>query len=240
MIVDQQIDTKVTSLVPPPCEMPNGLQWFEGELYVMDQATDDVCVIDESGALIRRINTPTENGSGISVGGGFLWTASNGNTTSREYRSTDAHRGCILQLDLQTGEEVGRIPTPDGKGIHGIEWDFHRNMLWVTATNPKNIILVDALGDKSVDHTISLELQRLHGLALEGDAIWCAHTTDNVIVLYDIETGAERDRITMGPEDPYVHGLSKKDGVLWFADANFGGLRHTGTRGIPAVGTLAG
>jgi DNA-binding beta-propeller fold protein YncE len=238
-MVDQQTDTKVASLVTPPCAMPNGLQWFKGELYVMDQETDDVCVIDESDKLIRRITTPTENGSGISVGGGFLWTASNGNTTSREYRDTDTHLGSILQLDLQTGEEVNRFRTPDSNGIHGIEWDFDKNMLWVTATSPKNIILVDALGDKRIVHTISCDLTRLHGLALEGDAIWCAHTTDNVIVLYDIETGAERDRITMGPEDPFVHGLSKKDGTLWFADANFAGVRHTGTRGVPAVGTLA-
>ncbi|NQW19022.1 MAG: hypothetical protein HQ478_16235 [Chloroflexi bacterium] len=237
-MVKEKVKSRVASRVPTPCAMPNGLQWFEGELYVMDQETDDVCVIDESGNLIRRIGTPTENGSGLSVGGGYLWTASNGNTTSRPYRSSDTHLGYIYQLDLEAGEPVNRFRTPDGLGIHGIEWDFSRNMLWVTATNPQNIVLVDALGDQSVVHTIHCELERLHGLALEGDSIWCAHTTDNVIVLYDVESGAEQDRITMGPEDPFVHGLSKKDGVLWFADANFAGVRHTGTRGEPAIGTL--
>ena len=47
------------------------------------------------------------------------------------------------------------------------------------------------------------------------------------------------------PEDGLSHNvvndiIQTRDGVLWFADANFGGLRHNGTRGIPAVGTLAG
>ena len=193
-MLDQQTETKVASRVPPPCEMPNGLQWFEGELYVMDQATDDVCVIDESGTEIRRISTPTENGSGISIGGGFLWTASNGNTTSREYRTTDTHQGCILQLDLRTGEEVGRIPTPDGKGIHGIEWDD--GLLWLTAFNPKALVLVDPT-DFTVVRRWASDLVVLHGLARDGEGIWCSDRMAKAVVKYEVETGQELDRTVL-------------------------------------------
>ena len=31
--------------------MPNGLQWFGDELFVMDQLTDDVFVLDEDGKI---------------------------------------------------------------------------------------------------------------------------------------------------------------------------------------------
>ena len=80
-----------------PCKHPNGLQWADNELYVIDQELDDVHVLDESGALVRTIHTPTENGSGITVGGGFLWTASNGVTAARPFRATDTHMGWISQ-----------------------------------------------------------------------------------------------------------------------------------------------
>ena len=105
----------------PPCAMPNGLQCIDNEIFIMDQLTDNVFVIDQKGKIIRVINTITENGSGITIGGGFLWTASNGRTKAREYRSTDTHISWIYKLDLDSGEMIDRFPTPDGGGIHGIE-----------------------------------------------------------------------------------------------------------------------
>ena len=233
-------ESMVGITIPSPCEMPNGLQWYQNELYVMDQLTDNVYVIDETGAVQRTVYTATENGSGLTVGDGHIWTGSNGTTVSRPYRSTDTHLGYVIKVDMETGETVNRWRTPDGGGIHGIEWDHDENLLWVTAFSPKAIILVDPSDDFKVVHKFEVELERLHGMALEGDdGIWCAHTTDNVVVLYNKETGAEMDRIVMGPEDPFIHGLSKKDGVLWLGDANFAGSHGTATRGEPAIGTIA-
>lgn len=70
------------------------------------------------------------------------------------------------------------------------------------------------------------------------DGLWCAHTTDNVIVKYDIENGDEKERITLDPGDAYVHGLSIKDGELWYADANFAGKHNTATVGTSEIGIL--
>jgi outer membrane protein assembly factor BamB len=229
---------KAVSTFESPCEMPNGLQWFEGELFVMDQLTDNVLVLDKSGKLLRTINTPTENGSGITVGGGYLWTASNGGTVSRPYRATDTHLGYIYKLDMKTGKMVDRYRTPDGGGIHGIEWD--NGLMWVTAFSPKALHLCDPSDDMKIIKTFPVSLERLHGLARDGDGIWCAHTTDNVIVKYNVETGAETDRITMNDNEPFVHGLSILDGQLWFADANFAGKHGTAIRGNPAIGKLVG
>ncbi len=227
---------KAVSTFDSPCEMPNGLQWFGDELFVMDQLSDDVLVLDESGNLLRTINTPTENGSGISVGGGFLWTASNGQSASRPARSTDTHLGYVYKLDIDTGEPIDRYRTPDGGGIHGIEWDD--GLIWVTAFQPKALHLCDPSDDFRVVKTFPVSLERLHGLARDGDGIWCAHTTDNVIVKYNIETGAETDQITMGQADAFVHGMSMRNGELWYADANFAGTHGTATRGKPEIGRL--
>ncbi len=226
--------------VPSPCEMPNGLQWFNDELYVMDQLTDNVYVIDDAGNLLRTIYTATENGSGITVEDGHIWTGSNGTTVSRPYRSTDTHLGYVYKLNAVTGETVDRFRTPDGGGIHGIEWDHNENLLWLTAFSPKAIILVDPSDNFKVLHKFEVELERLHGLALEGnDGIWCAHTTDNVVALYDKQTGVELDRVVMGADDPFVHGFSKRGTEMWFADANFAGSHGTAIRGKPAIGTIA-
>ena len=110
--------------------------------------------------------------------------------------------------------------------------------MWVTAFNPKAIYLVDALNGFKTVRRFEVELERLHGLARVGDGLWCAHTTDNVIVKYDIESGEEIDRIAMNPNDPFVHGLSIKDDVLWYADANFAGKNHTAIRGKPEIGRV--
>ena len=44
-----------------PCEMPNGLQGTDEGLWIADQLTDDVLLVDENGKLIRRLQTETEN-----------------------------------------------------------------------------------------------------------------------------------------------------------------------------------
>ncbi len=225
-----------TKQIESPCEMPNGLQWTDEGLFVMDQKTDNVYVVDETGKLLRTINTPTANGSGITVGGGFLWTASNGHSTSRPERSTDTGLGYIYKLDLITGEPVDRFRTPDGGGIHGIEWDDGK--IWVTAFQPLAIYLMDPADDYKIVHSFNVELTRLHGLARVPDGLWCAHTTDNVIVKYDIENGDEKERIILDPGDAYVHGLSIKDGELWYADANFAGKHNTATVGTSEIGIL--
>ena len=122
---------RLEALSSTPGAMPNGLQWTDEGLFVIDQLTDDVHVLDEAGRVLREMTTLTENGSGITVGGGYLWTGSNGATRARPYRETDTHEPWILKLDIDTGELVERYPTPDGGGVHGIEWDD--GLLWVTS-----------------------------------------------------------------------------------------------------------
>ncbi len=219
-----------------PCVHPNGLQWVDGELYVIDQKSDDVFVLNERGETVRTLGTPTENGSGVTVGNGFLWTASNGKTVVREPRPTDTGLGWVLKLNPRTGELIDRFRTPDGGGIHGVEWDDGN--IWLTAFNPTAITLVD--GDShAVLASFPIELPRLHGLAREGDGIWCAHTGARLVVKYDVESGHEIDRIAFGPDDPFPHGLSIRDGELWYADADYRVAGFEGTwRGWPEIGRI--
>ena len=208
--------------------MPNGLQWTEHGLYVMDQSSDNVYVLDDEGVVVRTLETLTENGSGITVGGGYLWTGSNGATKSRPYRSTDTHESCVCKLEMETGEVVARFPTPDGGGIHGMEWDD--GLMWLTAFNPKALVLVDP-ADFKVVRKFPSDLDVLHGLALDGEGIWCADRKAKLVVKYHVETGDEMDRVTFPNDGPDPHGLSIKEGVLWYSDVG----TETGTTVIGKV-----
>ena len=73
-------------------------------------------------------------------------------------------------------------------------------------------------------------MERLHGLARDGEGIWCAHTTDKVILKYHVETGEVMDRIDLPPDGPSPHGLSMRGGEMWYCDANLAGRPAHDTR----------
>jgi len=216
-----------------PVRMPNGLQWFENELFVMDQLTDDVFVLDETGKVKRVIGTETENGSGITVGGGFIWTACNGKASARPPRQYDNHVSKVRKIDPDTGETVDFFSTPDGGGIHGIEWD--NGNIWLTAFNPKSLILIDG-NTYEMLQTFPCNLNVLHGLAVDGNGIWCADRAEQIIVKFDKNTGNEIDRILLSKDGPDPHGLTIRDQELWYSDADFPIVE--GMRGYPEIGII--
>ena len=215
-----------------PDKKPNGLQWTEDGLFVIDQHSDNIYVMDDEGKVTRTIVTVTENGSGITVGGGYIWTGSNGTTHSRRFRATDTHVPCICKLDYETGALVERVATPDGGGVHGIEWDD--DLLWVTAFSPRALILIDPKNGK-VHKRHLIDLDVLHGLAKEDSGLWCVDRKAKLVVKYHVETGEEMDRVVFPEDSPDPHGLSIKNGELWYCDAAFPLPR---SRDYPEIGKI--
>jgi len=218
-----------------PVRMPNGLQWYEDELYVIDQLTDDVFVLDVDGAVKRVITTETVNGSGITVGGGFIWTACNSRNgaTARPQRPTDYHTSNVRKVDPVTGETIDYFPTPDGGGIHGIEYD--EGNIWITAFEPKALVLIDGTTYEVIKQ-FPCELNVLHGLARDGNGIWCSDRAEKEVVKFDIDSGEEIDRVVLPEDGPDPHGLSIREGVLWYSDADF--PEAEGMRGYPEIGFI--
>ena len=198
-------------------EMPNGLQWQNEELFVIDQKTDNIFILDTKGNIKKNIPTICENGSGITIGNGFIWVASNGQTQARQFRGTDTHMNWILKIDCNSGEVVSRFPTPDGGGVHGLEWD--EGKLWITAFNPTALILVDP---NSFDELAKFNIEQApHGLAIQGDSIWCSDRVDRNIIKYNKLSGEKLEQINVPDDGPDPHGLSIKNEVLWYSDAAF-------------------
>ena len=97
----------VERLFRAPYGVPNALQVVEEGLWITDQITDRVALIEiaepsEYGVtrLIRDIPSESSNTSGMAWGGGSLWLAANGaGTLWRPARPTDAEEGEIFEVD---------------------------------------------------------------------------------------------------------------------------------------------
>ena len=226
-----KIDIEIPFITP--VRMPNGLQWYEDELFVMDQLTDDVFVLDVEGSVLRIVTTETENGSGITVGGGFIWTASNGSASARPFRESDDHRSKILKIDPKTGRTLDYFLTPDGGGVHGLAWEDDK--IWITSFNPRAIHLIECENYEIVK-SFYCELDVLHGLALDGDGIWCSDRAQKLIVRFDKENGNITDQIRMPDDSGDPHGLTIRGNELWYSDADFPFIE--GMRGYPEIGII--
>ena len=184
---------------------------------VCDQATDDLYLLDDDLGVVRTVRTTAENSSGLTVGDGSFWIGSNGASLARYPRPGDTGFSGVVRCDYETGEEVSRFPTPDGGGIHGVEWVD--GLLWITAFNPKALVLMDPS-----DWTVLTKVEVPHerrtpGLGRRRHLV--RHTSDKFIIKYHPETGEELDRITYAGDDPAPHGFTAWKGSLWSCDANW-------------------
>lgn len=223
---------KIETLFRAPYAVPNGLQVTDEGLWIVDQITDRVALIEiaePSGygvtKLIRDIPSESSNTSGLAYGGGALWLAANGPGGQwRPARPTDAKPGMgeILKVNPHTGTTLQRYPIPDGGGTHGVEYDhYEAGYLWVQ-TLKHQVAHKMRISDWSVQHTIHLPYGRAHGMVRVEDGIWVVHTSERVIVKLDVKDASELDRITVPKSDPEPHGLSIFGENLFYCDAASG------------------
>jgi streptogramin lyase len=216
---------RVELVFKAPEPHPNGLQFTDEGLWIADQGSDNVALVDPgSGRVLRSMPTESTNTSGVAWGDGALFLSVNG-PLKMNARPPVAERGSaqgeILKIDPQSGRTLARYKMAPGQGIHGIERDA--DSFWVSLPGPRLIAQLDA-GDFRTLHTIPVPLKRAHGVARDGDAIWCVHTADRIIVKLAVTDGQERDRITLPDSVPEPHCLALRDGELWYCDAMSGDI----------------
>ena len=91
-----------------PVAMPNGLQGTDGGLWIADQESDDVFLVDGEGTIHRRLRTEMENGSGIAYGDGALWLGSNGPSNFR--KALDVHCHLSAQITFYIEAPIDDLP----------------------------------------------------------------------------------------------------------------------------------
>lgn len=221
-----------TNLFRAPYSVPNGLQVTDDGMWIVDQITDRVALIQMEDVnpygvtkLIREVATESSNTSGLTSDGRTLWLAANGSAHLwRPPRSGDAepHSGEILQVDPATGATLARYPLPGGGGTHGLEIDpYEPDLIWLTTLKSQTLSKV-RISDWQVLQALDLPLARAHGVVRVSDGIWVVHTADRVIVKLDVDSGAEITRFEVPQSFPEPHGLSRLGSDLVYCDATSG------------------
>ncbi len=201
---------------------PNALESTPEGMWIAEQESDNAYLLDwKTGKPLRKLTTESHNTSGMAYGDGSLWLGANGKSVFRKERPTDKAMGEIIQADPMTGKTIARFPIPDGGGVHGVVWD--NGTLWMTCFKWKALAQVNPKTFE-VLHKIPITHDRAHGLAIDGDAIWCVFSNDYLIQKLDRKDGKVLDEIQLvRGKDPDPHGMDIHDGMLHYCDA---GMAH--------------
>lgn len=201
-----------------PGPQPNGLHAAADGLWYIDQVDLKLYRLDwQTGATLFEAPTDTEHSSGITMDDeGSIWIAS-----TFELK--------IAKLDPATGQTIAKYDSPgSGKvtwadqqtarvtGAHGLEWKDGK--LYI-AVPPSQLVHVIDVQSWTEVHAFRAPGLRVHGLAWAPDGtLWVADTSAGTVSRMDVETGMiwEVVRVEAPTE---VHGLTIRDGVLWYCDA---------------------
>lgn len=197
---------RITPLFKSPEGYPNAIASASEGLWIGEQKTDNACLVDWNGKLLKTMKTESKNTSGIAAGGGFVWMGAN-----------TAPNG-ISQLDTN-GRTVSQRQVPlGGGGCHGLE--YRDGKIWIAALRLRGILRVDAKTWEP-EYLIPYNVQRAHGLAVENGAVWLVTGSDAGagLIKYDASTGAVLETVTFDETYPDPHGLAFNDGVMYTCDA---------------------
>lgn len=218
----------------PQVMEPNDLQFSpDGKLWVLDQKDPNkVFTIDPAnGAVLADVQTECIHGSGITYGDGAWFLTST---------KVLVGKPSTLKVDPRTGATLKKWETP-GWGIygaytrrvrkpgdlplesggHGLKW-AGKDKYWMAVPASGKLFLMNA-EEGTVARSIQAPTIRTHGIALDGDHIWCVGSDEAEIYKLRMSDGGIVGRIVLDRQnDPSVHGLDIKDGVLWYCDANKG------------------
>jgi len=215
----------------PTVDQPNDMQFApDGSLWILDQKDPNaVFTIDpKSGKVLSSVVTESIHGSGITYGNNAWFITSTKVVTGNP---------STLKVDPKTGKTLKKWETP-GFGIygayltrerkpgelplesggHGVKW-AGKGQYWLATPAGGKLYLINAEAG-TVARTIQAPTIRTHGIALDGDHIWCVGSDEAEIYKLQMSDGAIVAKIVLDKaNDPSVHGLDIKDGVLWYCDA---------------------
>ncbi len=114
---------------------------------------------------------------------------------------------------FQAGDTLGsKAP---GTGAHGQEW--RDGFLWMAVPPAREVYQVDPK-TWVVQRKFGTAANRPHGIGWEGRYLWVTDSNLNAFFKHDPETGAMVERIQLADDDPLPHGMTIREGWLWYCD----------------------
>src|SRR5262245_44031548 len=167
---------KTTPLFKSPEGYPNAISIAPEGLWIAEQKSDNACLVDWNGKLLKTVKTESKNTSGMGVGGGFIWMGAN------------AAPNGIFQTDMNSKTLSHRQIPLGGGGCHGVE--YVNGKLWIAALRLRGILRVDAKTWEP-EFLIPYSVPRAHGTAWVKDAIWMVTGNEEGagLIKFDAATG---------------------------------------------------
>jgi hypothetical protein len=230
---------KVEKLFKSPHRYPNALETTPEGLWVGDQVSEEVTLLDwKTGKVLKDFTAEAHNTSGLAVGGGYLWIGCNGAGTAASNRPFtrpfDKNYGEIVQCDMNNGKQVKGYKTPWG-GQHGTTWDNTTNHLWAVAPGLNLAIELDPKDALRPLRMLSIPGGTPHGLELYENALWIMYAADRLVKKFDLTNGRHLETWTLATTDPDPHGMCIKDGYIYYCDAGLGGGRTPSPGTVPQM-----
>jgi streptogramin lyase len=224
-----QIAARVDQAFRTPGAAPNGLQATPEGLWILDQATNRVVLVEyKDGRVIRQFDTDTDKGSGITFDGSALWIAS-------------TYNRLLVRVDAQTGRTLKKLPSPGSglvkwgpreghpqpTGAHGLEW--RNGELWVAVPPAVRIFLLNP-EDGSERRSFPAPGVRPHGVGWDPDgSLWCAESIYRSFFKMDPASGKILMQLMLPAETPVrdgvvlqPHGMTIWNREFWFSVAETG------------------
>lgn len=215
-------------------DQPNDMQFAaNGDLWILDQKDPNkvFTINPKTGAVLGSVQTESIHGSGITYGDGAWFITSTKVLVGKPSTlKVDPKTGATLKKWETPGWGIygtytTRVPKPGDlpleSGGHGVKWAGN-GQYWMAVPASGKLFLMNA-EEGTVARSIQAPTVRTHGIALDNDHIWCVGSDEAEIYKLRMTDGAIVAKIALDKQnDPSLHGLDIKDGVLWYCDANKG------------------
>lgn len=114
---------------------------------------------------------------------------------------------------FQAGDTLGsKAP---GTGAHGQEW--RDGFLWIAVPPSREVYQMDPK-TWVVQRKFPTAGNRPHGIGWEGKYLWVTDSNLNAFFKHDPDTGAMLEKIQLADNDPLPHGMTIREGWLWYCD----------------------
>ena len=202
---------KIEDMWTTPGPRPNGLQASGEGLWVIDAGNNHVYLLDyETGQPYVDVETETYKSSGITLIREELWVSSTHN--SRIYR-LEKDGSTIEYFEPPGLNDVDpRDSGPDYIRPHGLEW-MNNSTVWVSVKPALRNYLFD-ISTRRIIKSIPTPGVAPHGLAWDGEGLWCADRASGIIHKLEPDSGVVMDEIKV--KEPELHGLTFHENYLWF------------------------